>query len=56
MTKLYRYIVLSIIVLASFSMTGYTQSYVEKKLENIILTAVEKLNNQDIAGAKANNH
>ena len=34
-------------------MTGYSQSYVEKKLENIILTAVEKLNNQDIAGAKA---
>jgi uncharacterized membrane protein len=41
MTKLYRYIVLSIIGLASFSMTGYSQSYVEKKLENIILTAVE---------------
>ena len=53
MTKLYRYIILSIIGLASFSMTGYSQSYVEKKLENIILTAVEKLNNQDIAGAKA---
>ena len=53
MTKLYRYIVLSIIGLASFSMTGYSQSYVEKKLENIILTAVEKLNDQDIAGAKA---
>ena len=52
MTKLYRYIVLSIISLASFSMTGYSQSYVERKLENIILTAVEKLNNQDIAGAK----
>ena len=43
---------LAIVGMFSLSMTGNSQSYVEKKLENIILTAVEKLNGNDVEGAK----
>ena len=54
MTELYRYIILTIVGMLSLSMTGHSQSYdVEKKIENIILTAVEKLDNSDVEGAKA---
>lgn len=53
MKNIYRYIISTFLAMMCCFVTGYSQSYVERKLENIILTAVEKLNEQDVEGAKA---
>ena len=52
MKNLYRYIVLAMACLMTFSMTGHSQPLLERKIENLILTAVEKLSNQDAEGAR----
>lgn len=53
MKSICRYIIPTVLVMMLCHVTGYSQSYVERKLENIILTAVQKLNEQDVEGAKA---
>jgi tetratricopeptide (TPR) repeat protein len=53
MIKKYRYIILAVVSLLLFSTHVRSQSYVERRFENIVLDAVEKLNNHDINGAKS---
>lgn len=52
MKSIYRYIIPTVLAMMFHSVAGYSQSYAERNTENIILTAVEKLNNHDLKGAK----
>lgn len=52
MAKIHRYIIFIIAGLLSFSVCAFAQSAEDRKNENLILTAVEKINNKDIKGAK----
>jgi tetratricopeptide (TPR) repeat protein len=53
MKGIYRYIIVTVWAMVSFSVAGSTQSFGERMQENIILTAVEKLNDKEIDVAKA---